>query len=82
MNEQHEGRDIAPLRSLRPDGPVGRLVCLDCDVIIGPLALCGRPIRAGRPCTVGVRRDLGHTVCWSHGEGAGRTNIPRHRRAS
>lgn len=81
MND-HDGHDLAGLRIVRQAGPIGRLVCLDCDVVLGPLALCGQPTKKGRPCTVAVRADLGHVACWSHGEGAGRTSTPRERRAS
>jgi len=78
----HVGHDIANLSSLsHPGGPVGRRVCLTCEVVLGPLVLCGRRTRAGKPCRVPIRTDLGYTSCWSHGEGAGRTSTPR-RRAS
>src|SRR4051812_11947115 len=76
----HADHDVAHLTSVRrPGGPVGRRVCLDCDVILGPLALCGQPTKRGHPCSTPVRTDLGHTVCWSHGEGRGRTSTPRWR---
>lgn len=78
----HMGHDIANLTSLsHPGGPVGRRVCLDCDIILEALVLCGQQTKAGKPCRVAVRTDLGHTTCWSHGEGRGRTSTPR-RRAS
>ena len=76
--KQHAGHDVANLTARRPDADViGRRTCLTCDVIIGPLVLCGRPTKTGRPCRVSVRSDLGHTTCWSHGAGAGHTNRPR-----
>ena len=56
---------------------VGRLVCLDCDVVLGPLRICGQLTRAGRPCRTPIREDLGYRECWSHGEGRGRTSTPR-----
>ena len=81
MND-HEGHDVANLAARRDrDDVVGRRVCLDCDVVLGPLVLCGRRTKADRPCRVAIRTDLGHTTCWSHGEGRGRTSTPR-RRAS
>jgi hypothetical protein len=73
----HEGHDIASLRLVRPDGTVGRLVCLDCDAVLGPLTFYGYPTKRGTRCRTVVRNDLGHRACWSHGEGAGRTNTPR-----
>ena len=79
---RHDGHDIGNLTSLsHSGGPVGRRVCLTCDVVLGPLVLCGQRTKAGRPCRVAVRTDRGHTTCWSHGEGRGRTSMPR-RRAS
>ena len=76
----HVGHDVANLTA-RHGGKeaVGRRVCLDCDVILGPLVVCNRPTKNGRPCRVPVRTDLGHTTCWSHGEGAGRTSTRRRR---
>lgn len=84
MIDQHAGHDVASLTAARREGgPVGRRVCLTCDAVLGPLVLCGRPTKQSRPCRVPVRTDLGHDRCWSHGEGAGRTNRPRRlRRAS
>jgi len=73
----HEGCDIANLIADRSVGLVGRKVCLSCDVVLSPLVLCGQPTRAGHPCRVPVRADLGYARCWSHGEGAGRTSTPR-----
>jgi hypothetical protein len=62
---------------------VGRLVCLTCEAIVRPLRVCGEPTKAGKPCRVPIREDLGYTACWSHGQGAGRTSTPRRlRRAS
>lgn len=76
--DEHIGHDIANLTTRREhEGALGRRVCLTCDVILGRLVLCNQPTKKSRPCTVLVRTDLGHTVCWSHGEGAGRTNVPR-----
>ena len=78
----HQGHDIANLTSLsHPGGAVGRRVCLDCEVILEPLVLCGQRTKAGNPRRVAVRTDLGHITCWSHGEGKGRMSTPR-RRAS
>lgn len=78
----HHGHDIANLSSRRGESEaVGRRVCLDCDVVLGPLVLCGQSTKKRRPCRVAVRIDLGHTACWSHGEGRGRTSTPI-RRAS
>jgi len=76
----HDVHDIANLTSLsHQGGPVGRRVCLDCDVVLGPLVLCGQRTKAGKPCRVAVRP--GFTTCWSHGDGRGGTSTPR-RRAS
>jgi hypothetical protein len=81
-DDRHGGHDVANLTSRRPDGAaIGRRVCLDCDTVLGPLALCNRPTKQGRPCRGPVRPDLGHTVCWSHREDRGRTSTPRRRRA-
>ena len=61
---------------LAPDDPIRA-------AIVGPLRVCGEATKAGRPCRVPIREDLGYTRCWSHGEGAGRTSTPRRmRRAS
>jgi hypothetical protein len=79
-NHRHADHDLANLTSRRADGTaIGRRICLDCDVILGPLALCNRPTKKGRPCRVPVRTDLGHATCWSHGEGRGRTSAARRR---
>ena len=79
--DSHDGHDVVNLTAHRREGgPVGRRVCLTCESLVGPLVLCGQPTRAGRPCRVPVRQDLGRHRCWSHGEGAGRTSTPRHRR--
>ncbi len=53
------------------------LVCLDCARTVRRLALCGAPTKRGTACRVFIRDDLGYSRCWSHGEGAGRTNTPR-----
>ena len=84
FGDPHAGHRLANLTAHhRPGGAVGRRVCLDCDVVLGPLALCGELTRSGRPCRVPVRTDLGYTRCWSRGEGAGATSTPRRaRRAS
>lgn len=80
MNDRgHERHDVANLTTVRPDGGVGRRVCLDCERVLGPLKLCESKTRRGKPCRVPVRTDLGHRVCWSHGEGRGRTSTPRNR---
>lgn len=81
--EAHAGHDVANLTSRRDGaGAIGRRVCLTCEVILGPLTLCNQPTKKGRPCTVVVRTDLGHTTCWSQGEGAGRTNTRRQKGAA
>jgi hypothetical protein len=73
----HAGHDVASLTSGRREGgPVGRRVCLDCDQVIGSLVLCGQPTKREYPCRIAVRTDLGHTTCWSHGAGRGRTSTP------
>jgi len=78
FGDPHAGHELVNLTAHRqPGGAVGRRVCLDCDAVIGPLVLCGAPTRAGEPCRVTVRTDLGYTRCWSHGEGAGATSTPR-----
>jgi hypothetical protein len=73
----HEGHDLAHLTSRRGEMAIGRVVCLDCETVVGPLVLCNEPTKGGRPCRVPVRVDLGFDRCWSHDEGAGRTNQPR-----
>ncbi len=76
----HAGHELVNLTAQRrPGGPVGRRVCLSCDIVVGPLVACGTLTRAGRPCRVPIRDDLGYAACWSHGEGAGRTSTPRRR---
>ena len=77
--DPHTHHDLAALTGRRhPERTmVGRLVCLDCDVVFGPLRVCGQPTRAGRPCRTPIREDLGYAECWSHGEGRGRTSTPR-----
>jgi hypothetical protein len=83
--DPHAGHDIANLTSERHEGgPVGRRVCVDCDVVLEALALCGRATKRGRPCRVPVRTDLGHTSCRAHGDGRGRGRggTPRRRAAS
>ncbi len=83
--DPHADHQLAALTGrLHPDRTtVGRLVCLTCEAILRPLRLCGRPTKRGTACRVPIREDLGYSECWSHGEGAGRTNRPRRmRRAS
>ena len=76
-DDRHGGHDVANLTSRRTDGQaIGRRVCLDCEAVLGTLVLCNRRTKKGRPCRVPVRTDLGHTTCWSHGEGRGRTSTP------
>ena len=80
----HDGHELVKLSGRRDSGEmVGLLACMDCSRTVRRLALCGAPTKNGGPCRVFVRDDLGHARCWSHGEGAGRTNRPRRmRRAS
>jgi signal transduction protein with GAF and PtsI domain len=77
--DSHAGHQIAGLTGrVHPERTmVGRLVCLDCEAIIRPLRLCGEMTKAGKPCHVPIREDLGYESCWSHGEGRGRTSTPR-----
>jgi len=79
----HAGHALAAMSGrVHPERAlVGRLVCATCDVVVGPLVVCGEPTKAGRPCRTPIRDDLGHDRCWSHGEGRGRTSTPRRRRA-
>jgi hypothetical protein len=83
-HDEHRGHDLVNLKARRRTGDViGRRACLTCDLILGPLVLCGRPTKLGWPRQVTVRIDFGHTRCRSHGEGRGRTSTPRRlRRAS
>lgn len=71
--------DVVTMTGRLGEQVVGRRVCLDCNEIVGPVKLCGARTRAGKACRVVVRAELGYTRCWSHGEGAGRTNRPRRR---
>jgi hypothetical protein len=77
----HQGHDIAHLTSRRGETALGRVVCLDCEQVIGPLMLCGARTRRGGPCRVPVRIDLGYETCMAHAEGRDRTNQPRRRSA-
>jgi len=61
---------------------IGWLTCVDCQVIVQPVPICGHPTLKGRPCRTPIRTDLGFDRCWSHGEGAGHTNRPRKRGAA
>ena len=83
MIAAHEGHELAGMTGrVHPErAMVGRLVCLTCEAILRPLRLCGEPTKAGRPCRVPIRDDLGYAECWSHGAGRGRTSTPRRRRA-
>ena len=82
IDAPHAGHALAAMSGRLLGGPlVGRLVCATCDVVVGPLVVCGARTKAGRPCRTPIRADLGYIECWSHGEGRGRTNTPR-RRAS
>jgi hypothetical protein len=78
----HAGHQLAGLTGrIHPERTVvGRLVCLTCEAIIRPLRLCGEMTKAGKPCRVPIREDLGYESCWSHGQGAGRTSTPRRMR--
>jgi hypothetical protein len=83
-HDEHSGHELVNLKARRRTGDVvDRRACLTCDVVLGPLVLCGQPTKLGRPCRVAVRTDLGHKRGRSHGEGRGRTSTPRRlRRAS
>ncbi len=77
----HDGHDLVALTGrVRVETIVGYLACAACSVILRPLRVCGAPTKAGTPCRVPIREDLGYTSCWSHGEGKGRTNVPRRAR--
>jgi hypothetical protein len=74
----HAGHELVKVSGRRDSGEmVGLLLCMTCSRAVRRLALCGARTKLGRPCRVFVRDDLGYTRCWSHGEGAGRTNRPR-----
>lgn len=77
VEARHAGHDVACLTARRADGPVGRRVCLTCDLVLGAPIRCGQPTLRGQPCRAAVRTDLGYVTCWSHGEGRGRTSTPR-----
>lgn len=72
--EEHEGHT----KYIEDTLEGASLICRDCDEYLIPVDLCGQLTKKGKPCRSIVRTDLGHTVCWSHGEGAGRTNRPLH----
>ncbi len=78
-DDPHDGHELAALTGRRhPDRVmIGYLACLDCGVLIRQLRVCGHPTKRGTPCRASIREDLGYSACWSHGEGAGRTNTPR-----
>ena len=74
------GHDLVALTGrVRLEMIVGYLACATCSVILRLLRVCGEPTKAGTPCRVPIREDLGYTSCWSHGEGKGRTSTPRKR---
>ena len=74
----HEGHAVLGLTGLLDsETRVGYLACLTCATLLWPLRRCGQPTRRGTLCRVFVRDDLGHDRCWSHGEGAGATSVPR-----
>jgi hypothetical protein len=73
--DPHDGHRLANLVSRRHG--IGYRFCLDCDVLLDRLRLCGWPTKRGTPCRTPIREDLGYSTCWSHGEGRGRTNTPR-----
>jgi hypothetical protein len=77
----HAGHRSAVLLGRGPGGAmVGGVVC-NCGQVLRWLPRCGVATRRGTPCGSLVRTDLGYSACWSHGEGAGRTNRPRELRA-
>ena len=76
----HDGHDLVALTGrVRVETIVGYLACATCSVILRPLRVCGARTKAGAPCRVPIREDLGFASCWSHGEGKGRTSTPRAR---
>ena len=78
----HAGHQLTGLTGLiDSETRVGYLACLTCSALLRPLRWCAQPTRAGTLCRVFVREDLGHARCWSHGEGAGATNVPRRARS-
>jgi hypothetical protein len=75
VREDHAGHAVANLTGARDDAVVGRVVCLDCDIIVERLMLCNEPTLKGRPCRVPVRVDLGYASCRVHsGTGTGPTS--------
>jgi hypothetical protein len=78
----HAGHELVKVSGRRESGEmVGLLLCMTCSRTVRRLALCGARTKQEQPCRVFVRDDLGYARCWSHGEGAGRTNRPRELRA-
>jgi hypothetical protein len=76
----HDGHEIVHATGQGLTGQMlGFLVCNTCTVLVDRLTLCLTPAKRGAPSQVTVRTDLGYSKCWSHGEGAGRTNTPRRR---
>ena len=76
----HDGHDLVALTGrVRLETIVGYLACATCSIILRPLRVCGARTKAGAPCRVPIREDLGYSSCWSHGEGKGRMSTPRKR---
>lgn len=76
----HPGHELVRVSGRRDSGEmVGLLLCMTCSRIVRELQLCRAKTQRGTPCRAFIRDDLGHTTCWSHGEGAGATSTPRGR---
>jgi hypothetical protein len=74
----HGGHELIAASGRRRSGVlVGYLICTECQVVVGPLPLCGLPTLRGKACRTPIHTDLGYITCWSHGEGRGRTSTPR-----
>jgi hypothetical protein len=70
LPDPHAGHELVKARVWRAGGEeVGFLACLDCAVLLRPLALCGARTAKGTRCRALIRSDLGERRCRQHGAG-------------